>query len=283
MYFRSVAFFEEKRSWEAERELSAAIEIAPTVAKLYFHRARLRVCTKPADALSDLARVVEMQGSATPCILHYRAAAHNRLAEACTDSEQKKHYLDLVKSDKEAIIQSEPKTAKGYALRGYYLNNVNPEEALASYRSAIRLNPKDFLSWYNQACVLTKQLKKPEDAVLALDKSIEVNPQFADAIADRALLKARLGHRDEAVADAERGLKIGTPHASIVYTAACVYAITSKTEPKDADKAMALFKRAAKEGFHDTVRKYAKDKDLAEFKDRPDFQKLVNSINTIVQ
>jgi tetratricopeptide (TPR) repeat protein len=282
IYFRSAALLQSGREAEAEQELAAAIAIAPTVADLYYHRARVRFCSKPADALADLARAVEL-GGLTPAILHTRSAVHKRLADSATDPDIKAHHSALAESDKDTILRSIPKTALDYAIRGFNLYDVNPAASLAAYRSATELNPRDFLSWYNQASVLTKKLKNPDEAIRALDKSVETNPQFANAILNRAQMHARLGHRDEAIADAERGLKICNLPASLVYTAACVYAITSKTEPKDADIAMSLFKRAAREGFHNTRKKYAADEDLAQFKDRPDFQKLVNSINTIVQ
>ena len=69
--------------------------------------------------------------------------------------------------------------------------------------------------------------------------------------------------------------------ASLIYKAACVYALTCMTEPSDADHAMKLFRQAAKQGYLDTAGKYAEDQDLDKFQARPEFQELVRSIQSI--
>ena len=69
---------------------------------------------------------------------------------------------------------------------------------------------------------------------------------------------------------------------ALVYLAGRVYAQTSKIEPNDAERAMTLLRRAAKEGFHNTVL-FATDTDLDPVRDRADFQKLAQAVKDLVQ
>jgi tetratricopeptide (TPR) repeat protein len=204
------------------------------------------------------------------------------LKKRATTEEEKVREATLAAADRDALLRTEPKSAHDFAVRGFAIVKEKPAEALAAFRAATARNAKDFLSWYNQACVLANDLALPDEAIAALDQAVDASPQFAHAILNRALVHARLGHRDAAVADVERGLKLCKLPPSLVYNSGCVYAQTSKVEPKDADRAMLLLRRAAKEGFHNTVL-FAKDKDLAPVRDRADFQKLVQSIKELGQ
>jgi tetratricopeptide (TPR) repeat protein len=279
---RGLSLSQTCRRTDADEEFSAAIDLAPTMPELYYQRAVIRARWKPAEALTDLDRAVDL-GGLTPSILHVRAAVHNELMKRATTEEEKNRETALAAADRDALLRSEPKSAKDFAIRGFAILKERPAEALAALRKATDRNTKDFVSWYNQACVLVNDLALPDEAIAALDKAVDASPQFAQAILNRALIHARLGHRDAAIADAERGLKLGSPlPPSFVYNAGCVYAQTSKVEPRDADRAMTLLRRAAKEGFHNTSC-FATDKDLDPVRDRADFQKLVQSIKELVQ
>jgi tetratricopeptide (TPR) repeat protein len=229
----------------------------------------------------DLEQAVDL-GGVTPWILYVRAAVHDELAKRAATAKQKAREAALAAADRDALLRAEPKTAKDYAVRGFAIRKENPAGALADFREATARNVRDFVSWDSQACVLMNNLGRPDEAIAASDKAVDANPQFAHAILNRAIVHARLGHRDAAIADVERGLKLGNLRPTFVYTAGCVYAQTSKVEPKDAEQAMTLLRRAAKEGFHN-IPLFSTDKDLDPVRDRADFQKLVQSVKELVQ
>jgi tetratricopeptide (TPR) repeat protein len=72
------------------------------------------------------------------------------------------------------VVAKAPKYAEGY----YYVGNVlkelgRYEEALVAYDKAIKLNPKNGACYYNRAIILYA-LGKGTKALEALEKSIEV-------------------------------------------------------------------------------------------------------------
>jgi tetratricopeptide (TPR) repeat protein len=280
-YNRGLSLYQSCRPDEAEHEFMAAIAIAPTRPNPYYWRAITRVHRKPADALADLDRAVDL-GGLTPSILYVRAAVHDELKKRVTTEEEKVREAALAAADRDAILRTEAKSAYDFAVRGFAIMKEKPTEALAAFRAATALDANDVLSWYNQACVLENKLALPDEAIAALDQAVDASPQFAQAILNRALVHARLGQRDAAIADVERGLKLYKLPPSLIYLAGRVYTQTSKIEPEDADRAITLLRRAAKEGFHNAVL-FATDEDLDPVRDRADFRKLAQTVKDLVQ
>ena len=84
-----------------------------------------------------------------------------------------------------------------------------PADALKDFAKAAELNPRFLAAWQNQAHVLSDYLNEPDQALDRLDKALELNPDYALAVVGKAVIQARLGHRDDAKKAAERGRKAG--------------------------------------------------------------------------
>ena len=63
----------------------------------------------------------------------------------------------------------------------------NPEEAAKHFQNAIRINPKNFKSFYELGILLAHQ-KKFVESFKALQKAITINPNFADGHYQLAVL-----------------------------------------------------------------------------------------------
>src|SRR5262249_55543717 len=136
-YNRGLSLHQSGQRAEAEAEFSAAIALAPTLPDPYFQRAVVRVWWKPADALADLGRAAAAaRGGVTPPILHVRATAHDDLARRAATAADKAREAALAEADRAALLRTEPKTAKDFAVRGFAILKDKPADALAAFRRA---------------------------------------------------------------------------------------------------------------------------------------------------
>ena len=128
--------------------------------------------------------------------------------------------------------------------------------------------------------MLAEELNRSQDALPSLDRLIEHYPRFVDGWAGRGVILARLGRRDEAIRDAREALRL-EPRPIIVYQVAGVFALTSANRPADGNEALQLLARAfrAEPGLRNLV---ANDPDLAAFRKRPDFQRLMDASHLIL-
>jgi hypothetical protein len=109
--------------------------------------------------------------------------------------------------------------------------------------------------------------------VQSLDRLLTAYPDYAPARGGRGVLLARLGKADEAVRDAEAGLR-RDPSPVMVYQAGCIYALTSRQRPDDRLRALQFLATALRQGFgRDLV---TTDDDLNPLRGMPEFQRLVD-------
>ena len=121
----------------------------------------------------------------------------------------------------------------------------------------------------NQAHVLADGLKDLDAALVAVTKAAQLYPEYAPAVAGRAVVLARLGRREEAHKEIERA-RLLSDDAQITYQAACVYALTSAKNAEDKPKAIALIRQAFREGYGD-AKNLATDNDLDALRSSRDF------------
>jgi tetratricopeptide (TPR) repeat protein len=271
-YNRGLSLLQIGRNADAEEEFTAVIVQNPTYAPAYFERAMARQLSKPKDALADLARAADLGGETAP-LLNVRVRVYTEL-----------HNEPAAEAARQAILKFHAKTAIDYTILGYTLQNKKRwAEALEAYRKASDLNPTDFISWYNQATVIEKSHGKSEDMIVVLNKAVTASPKSSLALVGRGLTYARLGNREEAIKDVEKGLQM-TEHLipTTIYHAACAYALTSQIEPNDADRAVNLLRWAAKAGFHrwDIMES---DTDLEAVQNRDDYKRIIESIKELVK
>lgn len=61
----------------------------------------------------------------------------------------------------------------------------NNEDALIAYDKALELDPKHVSAWNNKGIVLSR-LKRFEDAIICYDRAIELSPEYANAWYNKA-------------------------------------------------------------------------------------------------
>lgn len=105
-------------------------------------------------------------------------------------------------------------TAKYHDLLGILLAKTGEyQPAMQELQKSLTIDPAQHLVHYALANVF-KILNKPEQAVKHFDRSIELSPEFFDAINQRGVIHTDLGRYKEAASDLKKALKINPKSAS---------------------------------------------------------------------
>ncbi len=180
---------------EAEADLTRALELRPNQAEYYVDRGQARDgLGRERDALDDLDRAEEL-GSTAAMLYYQRMQVHRRLGHDISARRDLDHLLRLTPTDEKGFV------ARGLARAA----NGDMKAALDDFTRAVELNPNSVPALQDQASVLAEQLGRNREALAPLDRLLELYPAFARARGARAVVRARLGMRDEAVSDARRG------------------------------------------------------------------------------
>jgi tetratricopeptide (TPR) repeat protein len=169
-------------------------------------------------------------------------------------------------------LRLEPADEKSWIARGLARLDAEPKAALADFDKALELDPRSIDALENKAHVLSERLNRTEEAVQALNKAVELNPDFVPARAGRGVLLARQGKRDAALEDASESLVRDTK-APNLYQVAGIYALCSKENLQNHLKALELLSSALRSGFGwDLV---DRDTDLDLIRNDPEFGRVV--------
>jgi len=134
-----------------------------------------------------------------------------------------------------------PADEEGYLARGIARlprarsDAVAAAAALADFDAALARNPRSLPALQHRAQVLADFLHREREAIQTLDRALKLYPDYKALWANRGLLRARLGDRAGALADAAAAL---APHArkdgpappaspALHYTVAGIYARTA--------------------------------------------------------
>ena len=120
-----------------------------------------------------------------------------------------------------------------------------------------------------------ERLGQQQEAKKALDRAVELNPDYVPARAGRGVVLARRGKRDEALRDARESLIRDTLPPNL-YQVACIYALTSamdKGHPEDKREAFRLLFAAVRTGFGLDI--VDTDPDLDPLRKDEEFKRLV--------
>jgi serine/threonine protein kinase/tetratricopeptide (TPR) repeat protein len=254
----------------SEAAYSEALKRNPKSANAYLHRAQVRLNQEKAtEALADCNAAIE-HGGATLRALALRSSVHRKLGNAAEEAK-----------DRTAAFAATPLSAADYIARGVSRCPTDPKGALADFRAATTLQPRAFSAWNNQAYVLGEKLHETEQAIAAMDRAVESNSQSGEMWLGRAVLLARAGKRDFAHADVEEGLRL-TDNPRQTYQAACVFALTSRTNPADAERAVIYLRQAVRDGFRN-LKDLNGDSDIDAIRKRDDVRKIIEAVNAIVK
>lgn len=260
----------ERKQAASEAAFSEAIKRNPKSANAYLHRAQVRLNQgKATEALADCNAAIE-HGGPTLRVLALRSSVHRKLGNAAEEAK-----------DRTAAFAATPLSAADYIARGVSRCPTDPKGALADFRAATTLQPRAASAWNNQAYVLGEKLHETEQAVAAMDQAVEANSQSGEMRLGRAVLLARVGKRDFAHADVEEGLPL-TDNPRQTYQAACVFALTSRTNPADAEQAVVYLRQAVRDGYRNLTDLNG-DSDIDAIRKRDDVRKIIDAVNAIAK
>jgi eukaryotic-like serine/threonine-protein kinase len=267
---RGLLFLDLRNFSRAVADFDRLIALRPDWAAAYLNRAIAKLeLGDPAGAVADL-NLCLARDDAPARAWFVRARAKARLGD------EKGAHLD-----QEEGMKQQPRDPDSFVTRGVARLPHDPQSALADFEAALALNPRHLMALQDKASVLSENLGRTEHAIRVLDSALEHFPASVPALAGRAVLHARLGHRDAALRDAREALTLDDK-AITLYQAACVFAQTLKQKPADSHEAIRLLASAFRKD-HTWVAVAATDPDLAPIRDRPEFTKLVNAYAVVEQ
>lgn len=268
---------------EALADLDAAIDRDPQLEVSYYLRAaaRLRLASGMTaaerqrmldvckEAQADVSRAIELGGRRYR-YLFMRWRVFQQTGDQ--DAAQKvRTELDALGpgDDEDFICRGNWRNAESRSLAAqgdHARARLRQQEAVTDFTRAVELNPLSVTAWNNLAA-LHATLGHTRQAADAFGQVLKLMPDYTLAKFQRAVLLARLGERDEAIAQIA-DLKPAT--ADAWYQRAAVYALTSTINLNDrADALQALQVAGRSLGFDWAM--YDADADFEPVRELPDF------------
>jgi tetratricopeptide (TPR) repeat protein len=103
-----------------------------------------------------------------------------------------------------------------YNLGMFYQNNDYLNEALATYKTLMRIKPKFPYSYYNTGYIYMELLKVPDEAIPYFTQAIQINPGYYEAYFNRGLCFEILGDLYKAKDDYMIALKLHTNYTKAI-------------------------------------------------------------------
>jgi eukaryotic-like serine/threonine-protein kinase len=246
----------------AEADLDRAVAARPGWGAAHFERALAREVNGNAEgALADLDTALKLDYSPVSVLL-LRSRIKGRLNDAAG-----------AEADFAAATKTDPTDELGWLVRAQARVLSDRAAALADCDKALVLNPRLVPALQIRAHLLSK-LGKTRDAEAALSRVVDINPDAPHAWSGRAVLRARLGDRAAAHADAREALKLSEAPMT-KYQLAGVYALTSKARADDRREALSLLDGALRAGYG--FEHLKDDPDLDPIRADAEFQKTVDA------
>ncbi len=181
--------------------------------------------------------------------------------------------MEAAEKDKATGLSLRPSDAGSWVVRALEHLPGNPDAALADLREAQNLDPQSHDAFRNLAMVLSEYLKRPDDAIEVQTNALRTYSSDPYLWVGRAVLHARAGRREQAIQDAEAALERSN-EPLVVYSAACVYALTSEKTPDDAALALKLLADSIREE-NSLAGMAPTDQDLKAINTRPEFRNIL--------
>jgi serine/threonine protein kinase/predicted Zn-dependent protease len=211
-------------------------------------------------AIDDLNWIVH-SGQAGPRVFSLRSQIHAAMNER-----------EKAIEDRKLALLAPARDADDWVSLGVLKIQQAPTAALQDFAQALRLSPRNVAARFNTAHVQSEVLHDNEAAITTLSTLIEARLGGTSAVASRGILEARLGRRQDALADAVWAAQT-QPTALEMLQIAGIYALTS-TQTNDDQLALSWLARAL--SMDPTLGKMAQaDPDLIRLRELPAFEVLV--------
>ncbi len=214
--------------------------------------------------MDDLNQAEEL-GSKSVLLYYFRAAAQQRMGRDISAGRDLDRVLRLTPEDEEGFV------ARGMARA----TDGEAEDALADFSEAVKRNPSSVPGLQDQAHMLAEVLHRDREALAPLDRLVDLYPAFAGGHGARAVVRARLGMRDEALADLQKALKLDPSSGVVQYQAASTYALLGREREADRAEAFRMLCRALQTGYGWT--EVERDDDLASLRKDPRYGDLART------
>ena len=237
----------------------------PKQAEYHLYRAQAREGLRNDEGeLDDLNEAEELGSKAS--MLHYmRQRLYQRMGRDLSS-----------RLDSDWLLQHTPTDEVGFLTRGAVRSGDKKyEESLSDFTQALKLNPNSVPGLLGQAYLLANLLKRDREALAPLDRLVEVYPSYARGRGARAVVRARLGMIDDALADLGKARAMDPDSAVVRYQAASVYGVLGRDREADKTEAFRLLCQALQKGYG--WEQITKDDDLACLRDDPRFPVLTRT------
>jgi tetratricopeptide (TPR) repeat protein len=144
-------------------------------------------------------------------------------------------------------------------------------QALADFDGIVLANAQNAQAHYGRAYVLSEFPGRQQAAIDAAHEAVRIDANHLGARCTLAVVLARAGAYDEAIDQIERALAQNDA-GFVRYSAACVYALASSTEPEFLDRGFELLESALQQNYG--RQSFTSDKDLGALRELQRFDEL---------
>ena len=190
---------------QAEAELSAAINLEPTNAESVVRLARVFLARKDLPAAGKTLESAIVRGVEA-------APVYALLADVYEQSGHPENAIPAMR----LAIQRDPQSEKYRFNYGILLTNAYaPAAAIIRLEEALKSFPTSYPLWFALGLAHFKN-EDNEKGETAFKRSLELNPNFAPALAYRGMIRVRAGAATEGIALYEKALQVD-PKITVVH------------------------------------------------------------------
>jgi tetratricopeptide (TPR) repeat protein len=271
LFNRGSAYFRMGAFDEADRDFTESLRHRADHVETLVNRHAVRLSTgRKEEALADLNRAIELAPDSARLLL-IRSRTLRQLGR-----------LKASKADFDLAMKQVPTSADDWLAVAIARLTTDPAQALRDLQSAENQFGPSTSVLQTMAHVYSEHLQQPEEAIQVLSRLLKAEPGFQKALSGRAVLYARGGKTDLALADIETLEAQGSAvTAESVYQIACAQALCSRDNPVLAQSALSNLAFAVQRNYG--VELLLSDPDLEMLRSQPGFDALVQMSRLIRQ
>ncbi|HEY9647478.1 MAG TPA: tetratricopeptide repeat protein [Chroococcidiopsis sp.] len=228
-YNRGMTALQQGDSQAALEDLTAAIQLDPTLLEAYYQRGNVRFeLGDRQGALADYTEAIRLNPN-------YAAAYVNRGSVRADAGDERSAIADYTQA-----IQLDPNLTAAYINRCLSRSNLNEHQgAIADCTQAINLQPNSVLAYQNRG-LARRRLGDFSGAIKDLNIAIRLDPDDPDPYYNRGLTRSDLGDSAGAIADYSEAIQRNPEHVFAYYDRGLL-----RAEVGDSQGAIADFQQSA--------------------------------------